>query len=158
MNTEDKKTQRKIICEKLLPYLKGKKTLSYSPIGSEVDISLVNDLIPVAYPVIEEGAQMKAYIPVEGRFTSNRLGIREPEVQSSEYIAPENLDVIIVPCVGFDENRKRLGHGGGYYDRYLKRSGAFRIAVAFESQKLPQVITDGNDIDVDLVITEKNCY
>ena len=177
INMEDKKTQRKIclnarnslsreerkrysqiICEKLIPYIRDRKVLSYVPYSSEVDVSYINADHPVAYPVIEEGYQMKAYIPENDIYSLNRYGIREPDIRYARYIAAEELDVIIIPCVGFDENRNRLGHGAGYYDRYLKDTKALKIIVAFEVQKLYEVISDENDIPADLIITEKNCY
>ncbi|MBQ1811908.1 MAG: 5-formyltetrahydrofolate cyclo-ligase, partial [Erysipelotrichaceae bacterium] len=52
----------------------------------------------------------------------------------------------------------RLGHGGGYYDIFLKDLKATKIAVAFEAQKLDQIITDINDIPMDMIITEAGIY
>ena len=70
----------------------------------------------------------------------------------------KDLDVIIVPCVGFDAYKNRLGHGGGYYDIFLTDLKATKIAVAFEAQKLDQIITDINDIPMDMIITEAGIY
>ncbi len=146
------------ICERLLPYMEGKRILSYFPIGSEVDVSMINERFTVAYPVIAKGRRMDSRLPKENRFTVNTYGIHEPDPEYSTIVDPADIDVVIVPCVGFDEKKNRLGHGGGYYDRYLKKTNALRICVAFEAQKLDQVIADENDIAMDLIITEKGVY
>lgn len=177
INMTDKRSQRRVclenrnrltlqersdystaISERLLPYVEGKRILSYFPIGSEADVSAINERFTVAYPVIEKGRRMDARLPKEKKFTVNTYGIYEPDPEHSEIVDPTDIDVIIVPCVGFDENKNRLGHGGGYYDRYLKKTNALKICVAFEAQKLDRVIIDENDITMDLIITEKSVY
>jgi 5-formyltetrahydrofolate cyclo-ligase len=78
---------------------------------------------------------------------------------ASELVAPEEIDLVLVPCVAFDKNRNRLGHGAGYYDRYLPLcTRAKCIAVAFEAQRLPRVVTDAHDRRMDAVVTEKKIY
>ena len=144
------------ICEKLLPYLDGKTVLSYYPCGSEADVSIINERFDVAYPVILPDRQMEACKPVNHGMVLNRYGIPEPDPAHSIKLAKEDIDVIIVPCVGFNEKKQRLGHGGGYYDRYLKDCKALKIAVAFEAQKLDSEFAEENDVPVDLIITEKS--
>jgi len=85
-------------------------------------------------------------------------GILEP--RKIIEVFPENLDLIIVPGVGFDEKGNRLGHGKGYYDKLLQKTNAKKIGLAFECQIVNQIPTDENDIPVDMIITEKriiNC-
>ena len=66
---------------------------------------------------------------------------------------------MIVPCVGFDQNGGRLGHGGGYYDRYLaKCPAAKRICVAFEAQRLDRAASEKNDVDPQIIVTEEKIY
>ena len=52
----------------------------------------------------------------------------------------------------------RLGHGKGYYDRFLAGLKAERIAVGFEVQKLDEVEHDENDIRMNKIISERNVY
>jgi 5-formyltetrahydrofolate cyclo-ligase len=158
LTEEERKQYSETICEKLLPYLKGKRVFSYYPCDSEVDVSQINELFDVAYPVIRPGRQMDAYQPIDHQMILNRYQIPEPDPGHSIKIEKEEIDVIIVPCVGFNEKKQRLGHGGGYYDRYLKDCKALKIAVAYEVQKLDCDLAEENDIPVDLIITEKNTY
>ncbi len=85
----------------------------------------------------------------------NKYGIFEPE-NSDEY-SVEDIDLIVVPGLGFDENLNRLGRGGGFYDKYLSQNGcrAFKCGVAFEIQMLTNMLVCVHDQKVDLLITEK---
>ena len=158
LGAQERKEYSSLICQRLIPYLEGRRILSYDPVSSEVDVSSVNDRFDVAYPVIGKSKQMDARLPIEKVFILNAYQIREPDPDHSVTIDPEDIDVVIIPCVGFDEKKNRLGHGGGYYDRFLKKTYALKICVAFEAQKLESVIFDENDIAMDLIITEKSVY
>ncbi|MBQ2582443.1 MAG: 5-formyltetrahydrofolate cyclo-ligase [Erysipelotrichaceae bacterium] len=158
MNEEERKEASLHICTILMPMLKGKTVLSYRPFGSEVDVSLINHFFPVAYPYCKDDHQMDALVPRYRAFKKNRFGILEPDPERSVLVPKEKLDVILVPCVGFNEKGDRLGHGGGYYDRYLKDCRAFKIALAFECQKTEEWEADEWDVPVDMIITEKNSY
>lgn len=82
-------------------------------------------------------------------------GIYEP-LQQGEPVAPETLDVVVVPGVAFDERGGRIGYGGGYYDRFLPRAAkALRVAVAYELQLVPAVPQTLRDVPVDRIVTEQ---
>lgn len=70
-------------------------------------------------------------------------------------LAPDQLDLIIVPGVGFDNKCNRLGFGKGYYDHYLAGYKGTTIALAFEIQLVEQLVTSESDQPVDKIITEK---
>ena len=84
-------------------------------------------------------------------------GILEP---TKGFIArPEEIDLVICPCTGFDENLNRLGMGGGFYDRFLPLcKNAKKIAIAFEAQKIPRVRVNPHDIPMDAIVTEEKVY
>lgn len=86
----------------------------------------------------------------------NSMGILEP-VQDGDYIDKENIDLIIVPGVVFDEEGNRIGYGGGYYDRYLSdiKEVSNKIALAYELQVLDFIGEEKHDIKVDYIITEE---
>lgn len=91
-------------------------------------------------------------------------GILEPPQQHwgelGKEIAPEQLDLIMVPGVAFDRNGGRLGNGAGYYDRLLEnvRADAVLMGVCFESQLVEQVVMEAHDVAMDFVMTEKALY
>ena len=65
-------------------------------------------------------------------------------------------DVLFIPLVAFDRAGRRLGYGGGYYDRTLATlPGARAIGVAFAAQELDEVPTADYDARLDAVVTEQ---
>ena len=72
------------------------------------------------------------------------------------HLYTKEIDLIVMPGVAFDRNGHRLGHGGGYYDRFLKTmySKIPRIALAFDFQILPKIPREIWDVPVDEIMTE----
>ena len=83
----------------------------------------------------------------------NKYGIYEPS--DTCVIEKENIDVIIVPAVAFDEDRYRIGYGGGYYDRFLENTKAVKIGVCFNFQIVNTLPKEEHDIRMDMIISEK---
>jgi len=84
----------------------------------------------------------------------NSFGILEP-LQSDAIIKPNDIDVLIIPCLAVDAFGNRLGRGRGYYDRYLKAATKpVRLCLAFDCQLLPQVPTEKHDEQIDFIVTE----
>ena len=85
----------------------------------------------------------------------NSLGIPEPISKDVKY-----PDIILVPLVAFDKNLNRVGYGGGFYDRYIKKikkiNNAIIIGLAYSFQKVKKISTDENDMKLDFIITEKD--
>lgn len=87
-------------------------------------------------------------------------GIREPK----EVLPVADMDtgsaIIIMPIVGFDDERNRVGYGGGFYDKYLgSHSFAKKIGVAYDEQKVDKVDEIGPyDVKPDMIVTQKNIY
>jgi 5-formyltetrahydrofolate cyclo-ligase len=80
--------------------------------------------------------------------------ILEPKSDKIIEFPIEDIDLIIVPGVGFDLTGRRIGHGKGYYDNLLKKSKAVHIGLAFEFQIVDEIPTENHDIPVDIIITE----
>lgn len=69
-------------------------------------------------------------------------------------------DCLLIPCVGFDEARHRLGYGGGYYDRTLASLVPWPlvVGVAYEATRVPTIEPQPHDMKLDAVITEVAVY
>lgn len=91
-------------------------------------------------------------------------GILEPPRsrwdEAARHIAPDDLDLIMVPGLAFDLRGGRLGYGQGYYDRLLcsLRDDALRVGVCYRSQLLERVPMGPQDVCVDRVITQEALY
>ena len=83
----------------------------------------------------------------------SNLGILEPSENSPE-IDIDKIDVIAVPGVAFDENKFRMGYGGGYYDRFIPKSNAYTVGLRFDIQILDSIPTEKHDIELNCIVTE----
>lgn len=92
-----------------------------------------------------------------GDLAPGAWGILEPRPECIRPIDPEEIDLVIIPGVAFDEVGNRLGYGGGFYDRFLLRTrrDVILLALAFELQIQPHVYSDKHDIPMQLLVTEK---
>ena len=90
--------------------------------------------------------------------------ILEPKIAQQHHKHGLQMEVVIVPLVGFDKAGNRLGMGGGYYDRTFTRKHTLHlqrpklIGWAHECQKVPQLPTQPWDVPLDAVVTEKQIY
>lgn len=79
--------------------------------------------------------------------------IEEP--QGNEVTPLEQIDLIIVPAIAFDNKGNRVGRGRGYYDRLLAGTPAIKVGVAFDCQIVDDIEVDPYDQPVDIIITER---
>jgi len=91
-------------------------------------------------------------------------GIPEPKPLPERLIKPEKIDLVILPGIVFDKKGARIGYGGGYYDRLLKKfSNPLRkpknvpvyAGLAFDFQVLESIPQKSHDVSVDILVTEK---
>ena len=148
------------ICFRLLalPQLREAKTiLSYRALDDEVDLGAVEGKLKarIAYPRCLGQGVMEARIPL-GPMKPGPYGIWEPDPEASLLLSPEEIDLVLLPCVAFDRCGHRLGRGAGYYDRYLPRcEKAKTVLVAFAAQELEHVATEKHDRNADILVTER---
>jgi len=81
------------------------------------------------------------------------FGIQEPREKNP---AEEEDALLLMPGVAFDEERHRVGYGGGFYDRFLEdHPELVTVALAFEFQVKPEVPYEDFDIRPSKIVTEK---
>lgn len=84
------------------------------------------------------------------------MGIHEPIETMQSRVDINKLDIVIIPGLAFDRKLSRLGHGAGYYDRFLRKLGesTLKIGLAYDFQLLDSLPIEKHDIKMDIVITE----
>ncbi len=112
----------------------------------------------VAIPRVDVGTRMldlHALSDPESGIVAGPMGIPEPLPESAR-VPRDAIDFVLVPGVAFDLAGRRLGYGGGYYDRLLPllSSEAARVAGAFELQLVDRVPAAPHDAHVDTIVTE----
>ncbi|WP_101698560.1 5-formyltetrahydrofolate cyclo-ligase [Clostridium minihomine] len=84
-------------------------------------------------------------------------GILEP-ANNSRRVLTDEIDLAILPCVTYNKKGERLGHGGGYYDRFLEKAGFRSILICREQLLSEQIPMEEHDIRIPAVITELGCF
>ena len=85
-----------------------------------------------------------------------RPGIQEiPEPPEDGERAEEGtIDLALVPCMSVTRDGRRIGHGVGYYDRFLARQRCQTFCLCYEAMLSDEIPTDGYDVRMDAVVTE----
>lgn len=134
----------------------------YFPIRGEPDLRtvigtwLTSDIRRVAALPVINGRTLRFHAwTSDAPMQAGAFGIAVPA--QGRVVHPECL---LVPCVGFDDHRFRIGFGGGYYDRTLAALVPFPLVVgiAFEASRLASIRPQPHDVKMDVVITEAAVY
>ena len=95
----------------------------------------------------------------KSKFSINRFGIKE--LDNTDYIDINNIDLMFIPMVGVDPNGYRLGYGSGYYDRIISSFDEqsikpLLVGLAFEYQVFEMHFGEMHDLKYNLVFSENN--
>ena len=96
--------------------------------------------------------ELRVFKGLENLIDGDGFGIPEPN--GDLYMAIDDIDLIVVPGVAFDNQNNRMGRGRAYYDKLLRTTNCEKIGICFKFQLLEKVPTDEYDIKMDLVISE----
>jgi 5-formyltetrahydrofolate cyclo-ligase len=145
------------------PYYPRATTLAlYAPLRGEVptrDIltAALADGKIVCYPLSHIHGRVLSFrrVTSEAELEPGRLGVREPGA-GSQLVELEQVELFVVPGLGFTRDGKRLGRGGGYYDATLQAAAERSrcVGLAFADQLVDDLPVNGDDQSMDLVVTE----
>ncbi len=83
----------------------------------------------------------------------NRWGIHQP---TSDHLVPvSELDAVLVPALGAGRSGHRIGYGYGYYDEFLARTTAPKIALVYNECLVDCVPAESHDVPMDVIVTER---
>jgi 5-formyltetrahydrofolate cyclo-ligase len=138
--------------------------LAYAACRNEVQTDvLVREALTagkrVAFPVtdpVKKALFVRAINRYPDDLVPGAYGIPEPK-PSCPAVAPDELDLVLVPGVAFDWKGFRLGYGGGYYDRFLPqvRESTTTVGLAYRFQVVDTVYPEKHDRRVRFVATEE---
>jgi len=155
----------KIDFDKIIDLLKKEKIAKkniggYYPVNSEVDdLDILKKFekikFTISLPVIKKNFKMDFYKwSFNEPLKINKYGIPQPNSKILVY-----PDILLVPLVAFDNNRNRLGYGGGYYDRLIekltKKKKILKIGLALSCQKVKKIPINKYDKRLDYIVTNR---
>lgn len=135
----------------------GRVLAGYWPMRDEADPrpAMAAHAGPVCLPVVTGPARPLVFRLYDGRLEGGGFGTSHPPVECPE-VTPE---VLIVPLAGFDRQGHRLGYGGGFYDRTLRKLRAegrvTAIGFAFGAQEVGVIPAEATDEALDLLVTDR---
>ena len=144
----------------------SKVVATFISIQTEISMELINNYLictdkTICLPVITNNYDYLIFrnFDKNTNFVKGKFGVLEPD-NNSLSILP---DFVLTPCLAFDELGNRMGYGGGYYDktfaRFKKDNHNFiSVAVAYDEQKINNVVNSNNDQKIDYILTEKQIY
>ena len=137
-------------------YQNAKSIYAYLPFNQEVRTepilrrALLDGKL-VALPKITEGQMRFVAVTELDQVTISPMGCPEPIADVP--VARDASALVLMPGLAFDLSGRRLGYGGGYYDRFLSSEpGHPTIALCYDFQLLPEIPVEAQDVPVDLVL------
>ena len=170
MAEEQRKKYSKLIRERLflLPeYVDSEIILVYISYQSEVStLEIINHALKegkkIFCPKVLEAGIMEFYeITSLKDVVYGYKNIPEPKTSTVFCVKNETSNILmLMPLVGFDAEKNRLGYGGGFYDRYLQKYRiSTKIALGFECQRYESLIPyEETDFKPDFILTETNYF
>lgn len=173
LTKEEHREKSRCIAEYVIGHIvfeKADVVLLFAPFRNEVDTAKIFESAialgkKVYYPKVL-GKEMEFYrVESEEDFEDGRWGIREPKVAEARKFIPkmEEYICVIMPGAVFDKRGNRIGYGGGYYDKFLKRIetySVYKVGIGFDCQvtEVEDFPKEEHDVTLDMLITEKDLF
>ncbi len=169
MSEDARASASRIICNRVCEsreFYSSKAVACYLPMVDEVDARMIIERAwrankRIYVPILRSNAEMLfCEIDPDTDLERNSFSVWEPV--RGFIIEPRQLDLVITPTVAFDNNKNRIGMGGGYFDRcfsFLRhRKHWLRpklLGIAFQCQEVEEIAPNPWDIPLYRIITEK---
>ena len=126
----------------------------FYPLKYEINLlKLLKDREKQFYlPRIEASDLLCCPYSINDELKKSEFKTLEPTCEACE---AKTIDLIIVPALLCDKNNYRLGYGGGYYDRFLKNTKAYKICCIPSEMIIKELPVEEFDIRMDEIITEQ---
>lgn len=165
ISSEDKKIKDQKIRNTLInlsDFKKAQRILFYASYKSEVDtFALIRYSMSIkksiALPKVNRETFQLQIFEVRDllEVSPGYQNILEPNLPEDRMLTIEDINLVLVPGVAFDESCNRLGYGKGCYDKMLRDKGVPTIALAYEEQIVNKIPAELHDIKMDKIITDK---
>jgi 5-formyltetrahydrofolate cyclo-ligase len=153
LSLERQREASSLVVRHLIPELAPfKAILSFASFGSEIETASLNLFLAnsnrLLLPRIK-GEELEIFFVTDPNqeLIPNQWGIFEPNPSLCKKATLAEIELVLVPAVGFDEEGHRLGYGRGFYDRLLSQiPHAYTIGIGFKEQLSPQLPVEKHDI------------
>ena len=165
ISKEEREKKVEILKDKLFSlneFKKAKCVMFYVSKHYEVDThAMIDESIDMGKKVVVPitSKEEKTLKPSELRDREKELikghyGIHQPHEKHVRPVSLEEVDLMVVPGLAFDKSGHRLGHGGGYYDRFLEKAppAIFTVGLAFDFQVVGELPKHSTDIPVNKIL------
>ena len=157
------------LCRKVAasePWKAARTVMMFAPVAGEPNLR------PLAVEILKRGRlclprvdwvqkrmEAAAVQDLDRSLILGRNNIREPRPECP-VVPPGEIDLILVPGLGFDRSGRRLGRGGGFYDRFLADPAvrAVRCGVLFDCQLVENIPAEPHDIHVNFLATPSQLW
>lgn len=114
-------------------------------------------------PIIDDNDHLRFAAWRTGQpLRTNRYGIPEPEIATAGCLTPAELDLVLMPLLGFDRNGNRLGSGAGFYDRsfaFLRTADRpakpVLVGIGYHFQEVSNLVAEPWDVAMDFIATDR---
>ncbi len=139
-----------------------KEVLCFYPMEVEVNLlplyeRLIKERFELYFPKTYQEEIIFYKVDSMRDFKLGAFRIMEPYGISENSRYKGDACVCVTPGLAFSKDGHRIGYGGGYYDRFLKRNNILKVGVCFEAQ-ITTLHPQLHDVDMDFVVTDQNIY
>jgi 5-formyltetrahydrofolate cyclo-ligase len=114
----------------------------------------------VLFPSLEADGIVPRLVAGPDELIPGSHGIREPDISRCPAVPAAEIDLVLVPGLGFSKTGTRLGRGRGHYDRFLATltPSAVRGGVCFACQFVPGLPAEPHDVSMSWIVCEEGIF